>query len=274
MVRQEVGHMVLAWRLLRVGGHLLAGFVEIVALFPLMSPDKRKRRIRAWSKHLLAICAVRAEVYGLPEKVGGRMVLANHVSWLDIFALNSCGALCFVAKSEINRWPLLGFLTRHTGTVFVERARRGTVNATVRQLDELLAAGEDVAVFPEGTTGSGEEVKPFKSSLLQAASAGAYAVQPVALRYPLPDGRCDVGMAYYGSTSLWQSVRRVLRGRHNVVELYFLPELPAGALSRNAVADMAHAQIAGCLAVRAAAQQHTFCGWQEHETSEPLMVSA
>lgn len=263
MKKSQVGHIVFAWRLLRVGGHLLAGMVQMLWLFPLITEAGRKDRIRRWSRQLLLICGVRTEVYGLPDKKGGRMVVANHVSWLDIFALNSCGAMCFVAKAEINRWRVIGFLTRQAGTVFVERERRSAVAGTLQHIHTRLAAGEDVVVFPEGTTSNGETVKPFKSSLLQAAANGQYVLQPVALRYPLPDGRCDRSMAYCDDTTLWQSLCKVLRGRENVIELYFLPALPAHLDARSKLAVAAHARITACLAEQASAQQQTFARWRQ-----------
>ena len=144
------------------------------------------------------------------------LVLANHVSWLDIVALGSLRPLSFVAKSEIEGWPLIGPLAKLQRTVFIERAKRAataSVNATVGQ---RLADGELIVLFAEGTTGDGLRLLPFRSSLVGAARAALAAeagglarirLQPLALAYPrrngLPVTRAErPEIAWYGDMDL------------------------------------------------------------------------
>ena len=117
-------------------------------------------------------------MFGLRIEVNGRLardapvlVLANHVSWLDISVIGSLGPLSFVAKSEVERWPVVGLFARLQRTVFIDRARRAhtaEVNATVAR---RLAGGDIIVLFPEGTSSDGNRVLPFRSSLVGAARA-------------------------------------------------------------------------------------------------------
>ena len=146
----------------------------------------------------LRLFSVRVTQTGTPPPPGEpALVLANHVSWLDIVALGSLRPLSFVAKSEIEGWPLIGPLAKLQRTVFIERAKRAataSVNATV---GERLVNGDLIVLFAEGTTGDGLRLLPFRSSLVGAARAALSAeagglarirLQPLALAYPRRNG--------------------------------------------------------------------------------------
>ena len=109
----------------------------------------------------------------------GALVVANHVSWLDIFALDATQAMRFVAKAEIARWPVLGWLVAHVGTVFVDRRRRHHIADVNRAVKQGLGAGDVFAVFPEGAVGNGSVVHAFHASALQPAIACGATVHPV-----------------------------------------------------------------------------------------------
>jgi 1-acyl-sn-glycerol-3-phosphate acyltransferase len=175
-------------------------------------------RIPVWFHRLfLRLFSVRVTQSGTPPPPGEpALVLANHVSWLDIAALGSLRPLSFVAKSEIEGWPVIGTLARLQRTVFIERAKRtatATVNAAV---GERLAGGDLIVLFAEGTTGDGLHLLPFRSSLVGAARAALAAetgglarirLQPLALSYPrrngLPLTRSErPEVAWYGDMEL------------------------------------------------------------------------
>ncbi|CAO4170928.1 1-acyl-sn-glycerol-3-phosphate acyltransferase [Methylorubrum populi] len=179
-------------------------------------------RLAAWIAVLfhrlfLRLFAVRVTQSGTPPPPGEpALVLSNHVSWLDIVALGSLRPLSFVAKSEIEGWPLIGTLAKLQRTVFIERAKRAataSVNATVGQ---RLADGDLIVLFAEGTTGDGLRLLPFRSSLVGAARAALTAetgglarirLQPLALSYPrrngLPVTRAErPDIAWYGDMEL------------------------------------------------------------------------
>lgn len=233
-------------RLTRLALHLLQGMLTIAALFPFYSATRRGVAVKRWSKELLDMLGVRLHVYGEPLHGQARpvMLVANHVSWLDIYAINAVLPVRFVAKSEIRAWPVIGWLSANTGTLFIERTRR---RDTVRISGEIVAAmqrGEVVAVFPEGTTTDGSQVLRFHGSLLQPALQAAAQVHPVALRYEHGDGTLCVDAAYDGDKSLWHTLRLIVARPVIHVHVWFLQALTMEATDRRALAQAAHNAIA------------------------------
>jgi 1-acyl-sn-glycerol-3-phosphate acyltransferase len=145
----------------------------------------------------LRILKVDARVHGeLASAAGNVLVVANHISWLDIFVLNAHHPVRFVAKAEIAKWPVVSRMIRGAGTVFIERERRRDTHRVTRMMATVLASGDVVAIFPEGTTTYGDDVLPFKSSLLQPIVEADGHVQPVAIRYRTPDGEPSLAPSY------------------------------------------------------------------------------
>src|SRR5690349_16637142 len=111
-----------AWRALRLGIHLLQGVLTVALLFPVYGVRRREAAVARWSAGLLAILNVAPRVHGLPPGDGSRprVLVANHVSWLDIQLIHAVWQIRFVAKSEVRDWPLIGWLSARTGTLFIE----------------------------------------------------------------------------------------------------------------------------------------------------------
>jgi 1-acyl-sn-glycerol-3-phosphate acyltransferase len=164
------------------------------------------------------------------------MVVANHVSWLDIIAINAVLPAHFVAKSEIRAWPVIGWLSVRVGTLYIERARRRDTLRINGRLADAMRNGDPVAVFPEGTTTDGSTVLHFHSSLMQAAVQARAPVHPVAIRYTRASGGRCVEAAYYGGVSLWDTLRRVAGEPDIRAELVFLPALASHAARRHDLA--------------------------------------
>lgn len=230
-------------RFARVVWHLLQGLLTAALLYPFYSRPRRRVAVRRWSAALLRILGVRMHVHGAPARVRPLMLVANHVSWLDIFALNAVQPVRFVAKSEIRRWPAIGWLCVRTGTLFIERGRRRDTARVNSLVAEAMLEGDVVAVFPEGTTTDGSEVLRFHSALLQPALIAGAGVQPVALRFARSDGSLCVEAAYDGDKSLWFTMLQILRQPAIDVHLHFLPLLTNDAAHRRALADAAQAAI-------------------------------
>ncbi len=164
----------------------------------------------------LRLFSVRVSQSGTPPEPGeGALVLANHVSWLDIVALGSLRPLSFVAKSEVAGWPVVGLLAALQRTIFIDRRRRGATATVSAAMGRRLAAGELVVLFAEGTTGDGTRLLPFRSALVGAASAalqasagrGRVRLQPLAITYPRRNGLPVVRserpeIAWYGDMDL------------------------------------------------------------------------
>lgn len=190
---------------------------------------------------------------GLKVEVEGAMLrrdvlfVANHVSWLDILALGGATGAAFVSKDDVARWPVVGWLAREGGTIFVRRSNRGEVRGQADALGNALASGRPAALFPEGTTGDGITLLPFRASLL-ASVEGAPApmrVQPVAIDY----GAAARNIAWADSESAGDNARRILRSwRRLPVTLRFLPPIDPGALpDRKKIAAATRAAIEAAL---------------------------
>jgi 1-acyl-sn-glycerol-3-phosphate acyltransferase len=243
-------HPRLPYRFLRLGAHLLAGVLTALLLFPFLSPPERDKRVVRWAGCLLAIVGVRVTVRGRSPGVrgGGALVVANHVSWLDIYLLLSLLPARFVSKAEVRRWPVIGWLSEKAGTLFLERTRKTDALRMNRHMADHLRAGECLALFPEGTTTDGETLLPFYPSLFQPAVEAGAQVWPLLIRYRRADGSHCEAAAYYGEMSLLTSARRVMGEAGIHAELTFLPPIAAAGLHRRELASRAEAAIRAALA--------------------------
>ena len=178
---------------------------------------------------------LRRRVRGQPMS-GPGLIVANHASWIDIFALNACARVVFVAKEEVAGWPGIGWLARATGTAFIRRARRDA-GRQAEMLRARVAAGERLVVFPEGTSSDGRRVLPFRPALFAAAVPPAR-VQPVTLRYTAPEGADPRVYGWWGEMGFAAHLVQVLAlPAQGTVEVVFHPPLdPAGFDSRKALA--------------------------------------
>ena len=225
--------------------HLFRGLAVVLFVFPSLDAQARRVRMRRWSRrllHLLNVDIRMAGALGHPNV----LVVANHVSWLDIFSLHSVGPVRFIAKSEIARWPVLGRLVGGVGTLFIERARRRDTHRVNQEVARALAEGDIVAVFPEGTTTDGTELLPFKGSLLQPVVDAAGHVQPVAIRYRNRDGTPSTVPAYTDNSfvaSFWS----ICGERSLVVEMVAAAPLPARGRHRRDLAREAEDAIRSAL---------------------------
>ena len=236
--------VVALWRLLCVVGMVLRGLWLAGLVMPRRDAAGRHAIVQRWSVQMLRSLGVEVRVSGGAD-AGAVLLVANHVSWLDIPALHASAPRArFVSKSNIAAWPLLGRLAKAGGTLFIERERKRDALRVVHEVADALRQSDAVAVFPEGTTGAGQGVLPFHANLLQAAITTATAVQPVVLRYSEPGHRVSVAAQYIGQTTLGESLMKVCRARGLVVDVRFLPAVPAGELDRRALAEQLRERIA------------------------------
>jgi 1-acyl-sn-glycerol-3-phosphate acyltransferase len=233
--------------------HVLRAVVTATAVYPFFGEAQRAAHVRRWSKQLLAILAVRVKVSGEPPRAADApaMIVANHISWLDIYSINAVRATRFVAKSEIRRWPVIGWLAGKGGTLFIERARRHHIAEINRQIAAALERGDTFAVFPEGMASAGDAVLPFHASLLQPALACRARLFPVAIRYTRADGSLCSEADYAGDKSLLDTFLLMLTQRSIHVHLQFLPSLACDGRHRRELAHEAAGLIARALNVPA-----------------------
>jgi 1-acyl-sn-glycerol-3-phosphate acyltransferase len=235
------------WRLLRTGVHILHGTWIAVLRFPTMDPASRHARVRWWAARTLALMGVGLVAEGEPRP-GAKLLVSNHVSWLDIMAIHAvCPEARFVSKADVLRWPVLGRLVAAAGTLFIQRERKRDALRVVHQMAESLQAGETVAVFPEGTTSEGHGLLPFHANLLQAAIATEVPVQPVALRYADAAGPVSEAVMFVGETNLVQSLWWVACGERITVRVQMLPAQGVRHADRRHLAERLGEQIAAAL---------------------------
>ncbi len=234
-------------RLVRLALLLLlavSGILTELLVFPLISAPRRRAIIRHWSRDLMSACGLQVRAHAgdgvsgraLDDTAPGCMLVANHVSWLDIFAINSLATSAFVAKAELRRWPVAGWLAALAGTVFIERARRHAVHQVIEQLRRRIREGFPVAVFPEATTTDGGSLLPFYGNLLEAAIAEGAPIIPIALRYLDAAGEPAAAAAYVGDTTFVESLWMVLGERELVVDVQVLPPVPTSGRNRHDLA--------------------------------------
>lgn len=204
-------------------------------VFPLSSKLFKLRLIKWWCHHLLSIFNIRVEIQGgLPppyQTASNIMFVANHISWIDIHALNSIIPTRFIAKSDIQNWPVFGYLAKKSNVLFISREKRKDAARIVHATNNSLLNGDTVCLFPEGTTTDGTEIKPFKSSIIQGAIHANAVIWPIAFRYPLNDGAINTEIAYAGDTTLIESIQLVLLQKQISVELHFLPPIATSHLT-------------------------------------------
>ncbi|MEV6996162.1 lysophospholipid acyltransferase family protein [Streptomyces sp. NPDC093982] len=174
--------------------------------------------VRRWSRWVVRAAGVRVRIDGGAAPEGGLLLVANHVSWLDIPLLAAVRPARMLAKSEIRDWPVAGWMTARSGALFIDRDRIRALPGTVARITEALRAGDAVAVFPEGSTWCGRTQGYFRRAAFQAALDAGVPVQPVRLRYRAAQGTPSTAAAFVGADSLLTSVWRVVRARELVAE--------------------------------------------------------
>ena len=210
------------YRLLSAIVHALRGWLLITLWFPRWPQQRREATVQDWSRRMLRILGVPLQVEGRPPAQGPVLLVANHISWLDILVLNAARYCRFVSKADVRHWPVIGTLATGGGTLYIEREKRRDAMRVVHHMAESLQAGETLAVFPEGTTGDGRELLPFHANLVQAAVATGAPVQPVGLAYvDLASGAPSDGPLYLDEDTLLSSVWRTLAGPPFVANVRF-----------------------------------------------------
>ena len=222
---------------------LLAVLLVGIVLIPVvgrLSATTRDRLTRAWCRTIVRAAGIRLRITGTAPPAGGLLLVANHISWLDIPLLAAVRPGRMLAKAEIRQWPVAGVLTASSGALFIERDRLRALPRTVGRIANSLRDGAAVVVFPEGSTWCGRAQGHFRRAVFQAALDAAVPVQPVRLHYRHDGGAATTAPAFVGSDSLLASVWRVVSARRLVAEVRVQPVLqPGSAPDRRALAHAA-----------------------------------
>ncbi|WP_405959327.1 1-acyl-sn-glycerol-3-phosphate acyltransferase [Streptomyces sp. NBC_00868] len=206
---------------------ILAGILGAPPL-RLLPARPRHAVVRAWAAALVRAFGIRITVHGSPGPGGGRLVVANHISWLDIPLVAAVLPCRMLAKSDIRTWPVLGRLAGQAGTLFIERDRIRALPATVESVTGALLADDRVTVFPEGSTWCGRAQGTFRRAAFQSALDARVPVQPIRLTYLRCDGQTAGEPAFVGDDPLTASLWRIARARGIRAEVTLLPRIPPG----------------------------------------------
>jgi 1-acyl-sn-glycerol-3-phosphate acyltransferase len=231
----------------RVGLHLTHGVLLVATRFGRIDAAGRMRHVQWWAAKFLRLVGVRLVAQGVPRP-GAKLLVANHISWLDIMAIDAVAPARFVAKNEVRHWPVFGWFATASGTLYIQRERPRDALRVVHQMAAALLAGETVAIFPEGTTADGHALLPFHANLLQGAIATATPVQPVALRYFDTEHAISPAVLFLGETTLLQGLWSVVCAQDLAVRVAVLPAIAVAHADRRRLAERLRGEIEAALA--------------------------
>jgi 1-acyl-sn-glycerol-3-phosphate acyltransferase len=220
--------------------------ILLAIIYPYLNPEWQRRILKLWSKQLLVILNIGIQIEGqqFARGEGSCMLVANHVSWMDIFVLNAIHPSQFIAKSEVCDWPVIGWLSRRIGTIFVERAIRQSAPLTIQRVKHLLRQGTCIGLFPEGTTTDGKQVGHFHSAFFQPAIDECTRICPIALRYQNKEGAPSTSATFIGDDTLVQSIWKILRSPQINALVVFTPTLRTDNENRRMLARTAQEAVA------------------------------
>lgn len=228
---------------------LIISFIEAFWILkircPRMSREEKWAEIQSWSQRTLRIMGVTVRVHSEQDFsamfTAPQLLVANHVSWLDVLVIQSLQPSVFVAKKEVRAWPVVGAIAQACEVVFVDRGSPSSARQMVANVTDALAKGYRVAGFPEGTSSEGLEVRMFHANLFEAAIEQSVDVHPVALRYTNTSTgeHCQVA-AFVGEIGFVESLHKVMCARSINVHLNIGKPLSPLGHSRRTLAQLSH----------------------------------
>ena len=238
----------LAFRWLSILILVFRGVLTLCFLFPLLSSEKKNREIKRWSNALLKTLNVRLEVDGIKNlPVTPFLLVSNHISWLDIQLLNAYKPISFVAKSEVARWPIFGWMAKQLGTLFIKRGDSKHARMVVGQMTIALRE-HSICIFPEGTSTAGDKVLLFKPNLFEAAIHRHVEVLPLALRYTdKRTGKLCLNAAFVGDLGFIASLHQVIRESNLSVHVQIGKTLSPNGHTRRTLAHLSHRSVSNQL---------------------------
>jgi len=233
----------------RVAGMFVWGVAATGLAWPLLDLCLGRRAARPkeairrhWCHAVCRILNVEVETLGSPGP-DTRLWVANHISWLDIIVLGARHPLLFVAKEEVAGWPVMGYLARRLGTLFVRRGDAEQTAAIAEQMAWQLRQGRQLMLFPEGTTTCGERVLRFHAKLLHPAQLAHAPVQAIALEY---QDEARAAAPFVGDDDFLPHLLRILALDRVPLRVHYCQPLPAG-LHRDALAQTTRKQVVAAL---------------------------
>jgi 1-acyl-sn-glycerol-3-phosphate acyltransferase len=236
------------WRLPLLVLHVTIGLAVVMAMINPLTARLRFRgerldelTIRVWSILMVRAFGMRVRRFGKPLP-GGVLVVANHVSWIDIELVHSQRMMGFVAKAEISRWPLVGWVASRGGTIYHHRGSNDSLHGVMHQMVQRLEQGLAVGVFPEGRTTRGDAIGTFHARIFQPAVLAGVPAQPVALKYGA-QGSAQTIVAFQPRENFLQNFWRLLGEPARLVEVHFLEPVSVDEGGRRRMAEISRERI-------------------------------
>jgi 1-acyl-sn-glycerol-3-phosphate acyltransferase len=220
--------------------------------FPHYNREQKLLAMQSWAKKILSLLNIEVQPLAHETSIEATdlpsLLVANHVSWLDILVIQSIHPSIFVAKREVGSWPVVGALAKACGVIFVDRSSAGAAREMVKDVADALQRGYSVAGFPEGTSSNGRSVQLFHANLFEAALLRDCLVQPLAIRYQDPDTHtiCDEA-AFIDDLGFLESLHQVMKKKHIVTHVRIERRLPPTGHSRRTLAHLSYQSVVTAL---------------------------
>jgi len=231
-------------RLLWFGFEVLEAMLVFLLRCIFCPKSSRRARRALWlqrtARHVGRIFQLEIQSAGTIPTRG--LLISNHVSYVDILALLALTPAVFVAKREVKSWPVMGWLAQLGGTVFIDRQRRTHVGEVNDEIQNALADGALVIVFPEGTSSDGQTILPFKSSLLEPATQQKHPLSVGWVGYTLADGDAGAEGCYWGDAVFFPHLLNLLSKRSVRAAVRFAP-VEQHSTDRKELAQQLHAAV-------------------------------
>ena len=250
MLSKLLRNYLACYRAVRLVIHLTYGGL-LALLYPSVPVSLQKRIMHRWSVELLDVMHVRISVTGdVPlSEIKQGLIVANHISWLDVFVMSSVLPMRFVAKSEVRSWPFIGWLCARAQTIFIERNKRSDTIRTNIQAVEHLRSGNCMAIFPEGTTSDGTQIRHFHASLLQPAIDSQTSIYPVGIYYHDSANKPNFDAVYIDEMTFIESLWKILSSPDLHVRLTTAAAISTQFENRRILAQEAHRRISHALSI-------------------------
>jgi 1-acyl-sn-glycerol-3-phosphate acyltransferase len=232
------------FKLLRLLAEFIRAGLVLWLLFPKLQRVDKLRQIQRWAKNVLLILKIEVQCDEWVPHAAAGLLVANHISWLDILVIQSLAPGVFVAKSEVRRWPLVGPMAQACNTIFVERSSRKSARAMIDGSVAAFAQGYSVIGFPEGTSGDGSDLGIFHANIFEGAIKARTYVQPVTLRYVNSDNDLPSDAApFIGDMTLVSSLRKVMATSTIRAKVHIGESIQSAGHTRKTLANLAHQSI-------------------------------
>lgn len=237
---KKLKHLIKTARLIIMAYLLGEAFLICTFLFPFLSSKTQKKYVRKWSERVISTFDISVKIvnpWNL-RNLDGCLIVANHISWIDVQVIHSIFYCKFISTTEVLSLPVIGRLAKAAGSLFIDLAKpkRSTYLISQDMVNSLIKK-EAICAFPEATSTDGKGVLAFKSSLFQAAINASAPICPIALRYLDQNGQPSERLGFYGEMTLLESMIATVRAGPNVAELTVLPLMSANKDKHQLAAD-------------------------------------